>query len=555
MKRNKIQDFMNINEGKTDEIVKVSLKAFNKLMTAAELMEDYEVRFISLADKDDPERLIRDFHLIDQQVVGGSSVDITAQDKYRDSYKIRSQGKIPVGIAHSHGIYDPFHSDTDQEEIQKVLKTYLGNTKKEHKLGFQFEQPKSALDLRENDRLFRSHNQLDLELLVGEEVKDKDLDRTLTALDIKVPQKITYSVSSIVVNKHCQDVFALRRFMERFFLITSQDEHQKYIKEISQHYPDECLVEDMKFSYSLNALVEVVDTGEEAVVDREVLLEELKQKIVFEDHDRPSSFYENEENINDYEDSDDYEEKEEEKVEEEDNKKEEYLPIEHQHTPPKRSFVERLKEKLSPKITKKELKPKPKIEKKVKERRKEEKVKEEVKEKAIEEPEQKISEEYSRIIKCDPIKKFDDIMDCYRRRSEDYNNNYKELSSVNKRVERFYEELVRDHNPDEIYCNTVESLLFNNKQVLEYEEKSFRQKTKDKEKGLKEREEDLEKILESRKGKAIKRKDKEIISNYVKDLREIRDNYYALGMEKEAIAVFNKILKLRGGPSYHFARK
>jgi hypothetical protein len=137
---------------------------------------------------------------------------------------------------------------------------------------------------------------------------------------------------------------------------------------------------------------------------------------------------------------------------------------------------------------------------------------------------------HNKIIQCDPISKFDDIIQAYSL-SANNSENYKELKSVNHLIEKFYLEFFNDYHPNLELRQRVDKLYLKNKFKLGKIKSETLQETKFKEHSL-----------EDVSFETLNREDQEY---YYNCWREVRDNYYALEMEKEGNQVFSKMSKMK----------
>jgi hypothetical protein len=609
------------NVNQKDEKILVSSKALNRLMTIAEIMEDFEFRCIATKDKGIPGGLITGFYISDNQKVGYADARIEAIDDSIGSVNIREQNKVAIGIAHGHGEFGVFHSPTDHGNFDKILSAYRGNDQQKEYLDFSFDSSPTS----SSNGILKSYNSIDLELLLNNNINYEEIKSIQEHVKARILKRAINTVSSIVVNGTAEEIYGIKRVQVYNFVRLPEDnpsnkgDHPNYF--ISKGFED---------SFSLDAIIQPFETDDDGEIKKDLLVNELKEKLIFRGTERPSSFRPKvfvpeglpvDEKINKFSlffvnyagmekkysawsrsllynliqnggsfteviepldnkvlDSEGWDS----------NKYGDVLPralTENNNHEPTMSLVDKVcssnklrvkynfernikkyvtlvleerekREKNNKGITpNKEEKEIPltdlkdgstqikKVEhnsrsgrRSTKKRSKKglEKILADREELKDEEPEKNIEysqlpqhQDISKIICCDPIRNFDKIYQAYAKQSED--GEYKKRVSTNNRIEIFYQEFVDKYTPDISLCNRINELYEKNKLILQEEREDFLNDNNEKWKNIKE----------------ISIKTKEEYLTYTKELRFVRDNYFALGMEKEGLDVFNKLVSLK----------
>lgn len=114
-------------EEKSSEIddVKITDYAYEKARTYARnikpaLGSDYECYFFMVTKKEANDRVVRDIYFPEQSV-SHAGVGVTTDSIIQANKEIIKQNKKILGWAHSHGSFEPFHSSTDDSNMNTII--------------------------------------------------------------------------------------------------------------------------------------------------------------------------------------------------------------------------------------------------------------------------------------------------------------------------------------------------------------------------------------------------------------------------------------------------
>jgi len=141
----------------------------------------------------------------------------------------------------------------------------------------------------------KGHNEIDVELLINKEIFSNDeIEKIKYYMKARVLKCTRGEISSIVVNKTGSRIYGIKRIEESFMLFVPDDVAYEEIKNLKNSN----FIKKKGVRYSIETVVKTVDIGKEAPIDKDMILEELQDKIKFDTDYRPSAFRKEKSNVN-----------------------------------------------------------------------------------------------------------------------------------------------------------------------------------------------------------------------------------------------------------------
>ncbi|MBW3021217.1 hypothetical protein KY334_08020 [Candidatus Woesearchaeota archaeon] len=265
-----------------DEIF-VEKNELNKLLTIAEIMENYEVRVLSFSKnnlKKDDQTIIDYFYIEDDQRVSNSNVDgndHNLEKIIKIIENLRKDGSVDLGSAHSHGNFGVFYSGTDRNRFEQERRFFQGQLFENY---LEFDLNKTSKN--NNEGIISGFNGVDLEVLI-----DGNYNGSLEELSKLMKARILINrwkeISGITVNRR-GEIYGIKRISYNLSSF-GQD------LDLSNLKKDDVDRKSSRLVFSLDSKVIPVDGLTSNKLDKDAILKELKQKVSFSGS-KPSSFNE-----------------------------------------------------------------------------------------------------------------------------------------------------------------------------------------------------------------------------------------------------------------------
>ena len=263
----------NVNASNEHDVL-ISKYYIEKLQALAELMEDVEVWTVSLSKQGEHANVLHDF-FIPPQTVSPDETRIEGETHIAMYKPLMEQGFFIRGIAHSHGSHDVWHSIQDNTTLDQLLEEFRDHTPGDEYLDFRFEPVYEG-----TNPILRGFNYTDIDLdFDPDKFSPEELQKIQDHMRARLLMRVKGEVSSIVINQR-GDVFGLKRFYDDpvLWLPGQEEDYSKIRADQDSDFREENGV----MKYSIPTSVRVVDSGEYQDVDRQELIEEIRQKVKFE---------------------------------------------------------------------------------------------------------------------------------------------------------------------------------------------------------------------------------------------------------------------------------
>ncbi|MBI4918514.1 Mov34/MPN/PAD-1 family protein [archaeon] len=227
---------------KIPETIKMTKGVMDKINTLCNVVD--ELTYVSsewhaflLANRDDPTALIKDIYIAEGAEVGPGETVLepevlsrVSEKDIKEYNKINKKDYVIVGVVHSHGNTNVFHSGTDDRNFDNIINAYSGGTKAYSREKIDLIEGELKKEVKDGEIIFSGsaledaiikyvlpakgelQKILETHNIKGTE-KIKDVSKALTAIlsEVKLETEQTKSTGfaySIVVNSHGETPYA-----------------------------------------------------------------------------------------------------------------------------------------------------------------------------------------------------------------------------------------------------------------------------------------------------------------------------------------------------------